>query len=351
MSSHRRPPLLSRRALLGVAGLIAVPAGIAGALQLRSDTPPAEATPGATGHDVPAATTEPSASAGPPVVTSGGGPVPYVAGKTLSGAYLDLSGLSENEAVKLRRQQLGRNERILHVFYAWQDTLPDKIAWLPDKGYPMISWRGTNHADILSGRYDDLIKRNAKALKRFGRPVLLRWGWEMNGDWYAWSAAKNGNDASGYVKSWKHLRKIFADQGADNVSWVWSPNWNDRPAEAWNAKAAYYPGDDQVDWVGVSGYNLNRETPATLFREIYGDYSARKPIMLTEVGSVDRGGTTKADWIILLTRYIKENPALGAVVWFDTDTHPGYHEKWRIDTDAASLAAYKAMVTDPHFSA
>jgi hypothetical protein len=41
---------------------------------------------------------------------------------------------------------------------------------------------------------------------------------------------------------------------------------------------------------------------------------------------------------------------VGAVTWFDTDTHPGYAEKWRIDTDAESLAAYKAMAASARFS-
>ena len=153
------------------------------------------------------------------------------------------------------------------------------------------------------------------------------------------------------VASLTNPRKIFAEEGAKNVSWVWSPNWNDSPRDAWNAKAEYYPGDDQVDWVGVSGYNLHREAPGDLFGQMYADYATRKPLMITEVGAVDRGGRTKADWITLLAGWVEKNPGVGAVVWFDTDTHPGFDEKWRIDTDPASLAAFQTMARDPHFSA
>ena len=347
--SHRAPAHFSRRGVLGLAALVAVPAAAFGVLQARAKTPPAEATTGGAGRDVPAAAA-PSPSTAPKIITSGGGPVPYPAGRTMLGAYLDLDGMSEAAAVRMRRKQLGRDLRILHVFYAWTDVLPDRIAWLPDKAVPMISWRGTGYAEILSGAHDDLIRRNARALKRFGRPVLLRWGWEMNGDWYTWSAAKNGNDASGYVQCWRHLRKLFAEEGAGNVSWVWSPNWNDSPQAGWNTKAEFYPGDEHVDWVGVSGYNLNREIPGDLFGKIYADYAGRKPLMIAEVGAVDRGGRTKADWITLLAEWVKANPAVGAVVWFDTDTHYNYHEKWRVDTSPEALAAYVAMARDPHFS-
>jgi hypothetical protein len=348
---HRAPQRFGRRIFLGLAGLAAVPVATAAMLQSRAaDIPPAEATTGGSVDPSPTASPTPATtSTGTPVVTRGGGPVPYRSGKAMLGAYLDLDDLSEAAAVGLRRRQLGRDLRIMHQFFAWTDTLPRRIAWLPDDAYPMISWRGTDHASVLRGDHDDLIRRNARQLKRFDRPVLLRWGWEMNGDWYAWSGAKNRNNAAGYVKVWKRLRTMFAAEGADNVSWVWSPNWNDSPAEDWNTKARYYPGDDLVDWVGVSGYNLHRETPGRLFQGLYDAYAPRKPIMITEIGAVDRGGRTKADWITLAGNWIEQHPAIGAVVWFDTDTHPGYHEKWRIDTDPAALAAFKAVARDPHF--
>ncbi|MEV6487731.1 glycosyl hydrolase [Actinoplanes sp. NPDC051633] len=347
---HRAPKRYQRRVFLGLAGLAAVPTGAVFMLQSRTQAPPAEATTGPSAAPSASPSASPSAAVTvPKIVTSGGGPVPFRRGRAMLGAYLGLDGLSPASAVDLRRRQLGRDLRILHVFYAWTDVLPRSIAWLPDDAYPMISWRGTDHASVLRGDHDALIARNAKQIRRFGRPVLLRWGWEMNGDWYAWGGADNGDNAAGYVKVWKRIRSIFADQGADNVSWVWSPNWNDSPAAKWNAKARYYPGDDQVDWVGVSGYNLHREAPGTMFQPIYDAYATRKPIMITEIGSVDRGGSTKADWITLAANWIEQHPAIGGVVWFDTDTHPGYHEKWRIDTDRESLAAFRAMARDAHF--
>jgi hypothetical protein len=350
--SHRARPALSRRGLLGVAAAVAIPAGVFGVRKLRG-----EASVTGTPAPVPPSSSSAPGSAAPsvpprPVNTlRGGGPVPYVPGKVLLGSYLDLTGMSEAQALTLRREQLGREQRIVHMFYAWQDNLPESVGWMPRNAYPMISWRGTGLAPIDGGSFDGLIARNARRLRRFGRPLMLRWGWEMNGDWYAWSAAKNGEDASGYVRSWRRIHDIFRAEKATNVSFVWSPNWNDSPDVAWNRMARYYPGDDYVDWVGVSGYNLHREKPATLFSGIVKAYGTKKPIMITEVGAVDRGGSTKADWITLFSAWCEQNPAVGAVTWFDTDTHPGYHEKWRVDTNADSLAAYRAMARDPHFSA
>jgi hypothetical protein len=355
---HRRGGPLSRRHMLGLAGLAAVPAVTYGLHRWRSgEVPGATTTPTPVGTDVPVHGTpsqspgsRPSSSPKPAVVTKGGGPVPFRNGRAMLGAYLDLDGMSPSEALALRRRQLGREERIVHVFYGWSDPLPRSIPYLSDTAIPMVSWRGRDYADLLDGSSDALIERAARNLRRLGRPTLLRWGWEMNGDWYEWSGPRNDDDPDGFIRCWRRLRGIFADQGADNVSWVWSVNWNNSPNASWNRYQHYYPGDEHVDWVGVSGYNLHRELPDKLFGGVYGAYAAKKPIMITEIGAVDRGGTTKADWITRFGQWVKQHSAVGAVTWFDTDTHPGFGERWRVDTDPGSLAAYRAMARDPRFA-
>jgi hypothetical protein len=351
--SHRRDTPVSRRGLLGLAALAALPVAGFGYSQMRSDGTPsgtsATKSPGKGAVSEPSAapTPEPFAQAKPGEQL--GGTVPFVPGKALFGSYLGLDGMEYSEALALRKKQLGREQRIVHVFYAWRDNLPSSIPYLPKGAIPMVSWRGPKHETILSGESDSYIAASARQLRDLDRPTLLRWGWEMNGDWYAWGGFKNNKNAQGYVDCYQHLWKIFQKQGADNVSWVWSPNWNNAPNEAWNRMEAYYPGDEYVDWVGVSGYNLHKEDPATLFDPIYQKYSPIKPLMITEIGSVDRGGTTKADWITAFTKYIEQRPAFGGVTWFDTDTHPSWPERWRIDTDPASTAAYRAMARNPRF--
>ena len=347
---HRRGAPVSRRSLLGMAGLAALPAATYGLHRWHADEVPAGAlTPAPAGTDVPVRATPSPSRSTPQVVTKGGGPVPFHHGKVLLGAYLDLHGMSAAQAQALRRRQLGRNERIVHVFYGWTDPLPHSIPYLPDTAFAMISWRGSAYHDILDGSSDALIERAARNVRRLRRPVLLSWGWEMNDSWHDWSGPRNGDDPAGFIRCWRRLRSIFADQGAGNVAWVWSVNWKDSPDASPNRYQHYYPGDEHVDWVGVSGYNLDRELPGTLFDGVYDTYATKKPIIITEVGAVDRGGTTKADWITQFRRWVKQHPAVGAVTWFDTDTHHGSDERWRVDTDPGALSAYRAMARDPRF--
>jgi hypothetical protein len=336
---------VTRRAFLGLAA--ALPLAVAGCSQSRQVAPSAVGTPAPSAPGVKVAPA-PAASVPKPATSSAaapawGGPVPFTAGKAMLGSYLALDGMSYRKAVALRHEQLGRDARIAHVFYEWADTLPSSVPGAPDGAIPMVSWRGAGYAEITSGRSDDLIAAAARRLRAFDQPVLLRWGWEMNGNWFDWGGANNGDDPSGYIKAWRRMHRIFQEEKATDVAWVWSPNWNSWPRTDWNNYADYYPGDRYVDWVGVSGYNLENERPGTLYDPIYREFGKRKPIMLSEIGAVDHGGSTKADWIAEFSRYMRTRPNIGAVVWFDTDTHPGYSERWRIDTDKASLAAFRTM--------
>lgn len=279
--------------------------------------------------------------------TAGAVKPPYEPGKVLLGAYLDLKGQTEQQALALREQQLGRDLRVLHLYYDWASPMPQSP---PAAGtILMISWGGTSYAPILNGSQDALIAAAADALAGLKAPVFLRWAWEMNGNWFDWDGAHNGNNPAGYIKAWKHIHDIFVAHHALNVAWVWGPNAGSVPGAAWNDMNNYYPGDDYVDWVAVSGYSTGRDNPDSLFGDIVKRYGSRKPIMIAETGALERGGTVKADWIKALQAWVIAHPAVGALVWFDTDNDKGTDKNWRIDSSASSLAAYRALADDPHF--
>jgi hypothetical protein len=353
MTDH---PRLGRRRLLTLAALATVPAACS-----RSATPAAPAVAGPVPTAPPAA---PPAVAAPargavPVarkaragraVAARGGPVPAVAGRAMAGSYLRLSGRSLTESLALRRSQLRRDQRIVHLFHAWADRMPTAVPEIGDSTL-MISWHGTRIASVDNGSQDGVIRSAAERLAGYGEPMLLRWAWEMNGDWFPWDGSHNGDDPAAYGRAHRRIHRIFRAAGADNVAFVWSPNWNSSPAAAWNRMGAYYPGDTYVDWVGVSGYNFYRESPATLFGGVVRAFGARKPVMLAETAAIDHGGTSKARWIAALSAYVRRTPAIGAVVWFDTDVQHDSPHNFRFDTSPAALAAYRSMVRHAHFTA
>jgi hypothetical protein len=340
---------MTRRVLLGGAAAAAVSGVAVGMHRFTRHSPTAPSWPASS--PPPSPPLPPSASPKPtPVGKPGwGGPVAFKAGRAMLGAYLDLAGMTFDQAMALRRRQLGRGEKVIHLFYGFADHLPSSLD-LPAGAIPLISWRGVPYQTILGGHSDSIIKAAARNLARLKQPVFLRWAWEMNGNWYPWGGPNNDNDPQGYVDCWRYLHRIFTQQNARNVAWVWSINWNNRPPAATNRFQSYYPGDSYVDWVGLSGYNLGHESPQTLYDPLYNAYATRKPVFITEIAAADFGGVTKGDFIRKFSAYVAARPAIGAVAWFDTDTHKDAPYNWRIDANTDSLAAYKAMASSARFA-
>jgi hypothetical protein len=345
---NRPPARLTRRGLLTAAAAAALPAAC------TRRTPPAAAPPSPAAAS-PAASTSAAPAPSARVLTGteaarlSGGPVAFEPGKAMLGSYLALDGMSLEQSLALRRKQLGRDQRIVHFFYDWTDNLPSSRPDIGDSTL-LVSWGGTRYAEITGGSADKLIAAAARRLAAHDRPTLLRWGWEMNGNWFDWDGVHNGRKPAGYVTAWRRLHRIFRDEGAGNVAWVWGPNWNSGPNVSWNAYEHYYPGDAYVDWVGVSGYPFGTQSPKTLFHRICAEYGSRKPIMLAETAAIDHGGHSKADWIATFNAYVQATPSIGGVVWFDTDTQPGTDENFRIDSSGATLTAYRAMARSARFA-
>lgn len=116
---------------------------------------------------------------------------------------------------------------------------------------PMISWGVDLTRDkVLDGSDDAYIRAQARALAAYGKPVFVRLDWEMNGNWYPeWDGTAVSPTV--YVQSWRYIREYFWLEGADNVSFVWSPNVGDPTG---NAAYDWYPGNAYVDWVALDAY-------------------------------------------------------------------------------------------------
>lgn len=94
-----------------------------------------------------------------------------------------------------------------------------------------------------NGDYDEVIKKYSAWAKSANRPIYLRIGYEFDG-------SHNELEPNEYVKAYRHIVDLMREEGAGNVAFVWhsyaSRPFNDFPLSAW------YPGDDYVDWVGIS---------------------------------------------------------------------------------------------------
>jgi hypothetical protein len=290
--------------------------------------------------------------------------------------------------------KLGNRPSMVGYFGGWDETFrPDAVtrAWQRNT-MPMLTWESrpidspNSQVDepdytmpkILGdpdtgtpGAYDDYIRQYARDIVSTGLPLAIRFDHEMNGIWYPWAEDNghgdsiNGNRTGDYVKMWQHVHDIFQQEGAnDLVIWVWAPNIiNNLPSahKSLEYLQSLYPGDEYVDWVGLSGYLRPTYKPENNFTFDYSFGSSLdqlrqitdKPILLAEIGASEIGGH-KAAWLTDVFDALArpENDDIIGLSWFNLAV-TSYVEgelatnDWRIDSRPESLQAFSDGISDP----
>ncbi|WP_394278639.1 glycoside hydrolase family 26 protein [Microbacterium sp.] len=216
-------------------------------------------------------------------------------------------------------------------------------------------------------------------ITRLGVPVVVRFAHEMNGSWYAW-----GQQPELYVETFRNVATAVHDQ-VPGATMMWAPNYGGGYPFTGGAYAAipgsadgrvldtdddgalssaddpyapYYPGDEYVDWVGMSLYHWGSRHPwgenempepgkfvqqlrgeynglggdDTAVPDFYAEYGERrgKPVAIPETAAlvVDRGDTRaqrriKQAWAeqVFEPSLREELPALRMINWFEWAKH------------------------------
>jgi hypothetical protein len=260
--------------------------------------------------------------------------------------------------------QAGARPQLLLTFVAWrrEGEFPFPEAFCrfarEHRAVPIITWEPWEPwsewfpllEEIAAGKYDRQVRRWATVSRQQRHTILLRFGHEMNGDWYPWSERKDARQSAGrYVQAWRRIRRRFTEAGASNVQFIWCPNFE--PAEA---IARFYPGDDVVDWIGIDVYNQPDwpRPAAEMIEPVYAFAVQRdKPVILAEVGCAeasegavesfpDVASHSKARWIDGLFRTLEARPAVRGMVWFNVSKEAD----WRIGSSSSAAAAYRGGI-------
>ena len=238
-------------------------------------------------------------------------------------------------------------------------------------GYLEAAWNVPNETKeeldkINSGAWDSYIISNLQYLNSISDTykVLLRFGAEVN----VWASLPQSASAVAEMAAYQQsfinaFRRIatLADTHAPKVAMVYSPNdvsnWYTSPED-------FYPGDEYVDWVGMSTYFDGNSTAENKYGSMDAYYSSglyenhmmriskivesfgnRKPIMISECGFSYTDDASKARATEAMKKfYAYVNmvyPQVKAVFHFNTD-FGGKH--YSIANDAAFHETYKAAV-------
>jgi len=183
---------------------------------------------------------------------------------------------------------------------------------------------------IARGRHDAYIRKWARDVVAYRKPIVLRLMHEMNGTWYPWSPGINGNSARSFRQAWRHIHHIFRREGATNVSWIFSVDSQagGRPTSR-SRLNQYYPGSAYVDWVGLSGFNWGQRRRGSflsferVFRRSYNVVRGfNKPVMFAEMGTAAAEKSRAPMWVRdALNSTASRFPLVKALVWYDA-RHP-----------------------------
>lgn len=260
---------------------------------------------------------------------------------------------------------LGRSLPIVHDFFGfYDDWVPRARTVLQSGKTPLITWEpwtngstGIPLDEIIGGTHDTIIRARGTAARDLGGKMFLRWGHEMNGNWYPWAGFNNGANAAAtqkYIAAYRRIHDLFEAAGATNVLWVFCPNVDSVPGDAWNAWANYYPGDDYVDWMGFDGYNWGTVQSGSTWRSfsaiagaIYPSLAGKnKPIMIAETASAEQGGD-KAAWIAgILPALQTSYPAIKAFVWFEVNKETD----WRVESTPGARDSFVSFANAPYMN-
>ncbi len=316
-----------------------------------------------------------------------------------TGAYMEFGEREDNvslEAIEEFEEQVGKHQAIVAFSSYWgEQHFPAEAARLvaAHGSIPLLFWSPWDwpyredlvevHGpdkyrldNILAGQWDAYIDAWADDAKTLGTPLLVSLCNEANGYWFPWSATYYGGEKrladsnppryagpEFFKRVYRYVVDRVRARGATNVLWVLHLNNFSDPYAPWNAMEQYYPGDDYVDWLGLSVYGqLFPDDPKweefenmaeTPYEEIC-KLSPTKPVMFAEwgVGEFPEKGS-KADWISegfeqMRTRF----PRLHAAVY--------WHERWqnnksmlysnlKVNSSPAALEAYRRGIGTPYW--
>lgn len=219
-----------------------------------------------------------------------------------------------------------------------------------------IGWEPANGLDAVT---DDVVRQWAREAKAAGIPIFLRYASEMNGDWVVWHG-----DPQKYIDKFKMVHDIMAEE-APNVAMVWSPG--DVPMYSMDA---YYPGDDYVDWVGVSMYtepyengdpqqgNMQATSPIERLDHLYKTYADRKPLMISETAVSHYANLPQesfTDYGLLNLQRLYEvmpfkYPRLKSITYFNVNLEMKESKNnYLLRDNEAMLKLYKQLISSPYY--
>lgn len=265
-----------------------------------------------------------------------------------------VEGFPTSESIEMLKKETPFFPDFLSFYLQWPKG--DEAFVVPSESFdaiwkagsvPILTWepmyyennqkKSIDLTDVMAGMYDAYMSQVAESIKAYKKPLLLRFAHEMNLEEYRWGMKGNYNEEAPqrYQKLFRYVVDLFRKAHVDNVLWVFCPNADSMPNVPWNVAAAYYPGDDYVDILGMDGYNWSGTTSfESVLNSLYHQLKAinpKKPILVFETAA-DGTSQQKQAWI-KAAQDTAETWGLTGIIWFQVNKE----RKWKMPYPAEAL--------------
>lgn len=285
------------------------------------------------------------------------------------GVYMQSSPTNNFADTIAFQEILGYKLKYHLFFHAWGSTDRDfpfyYFEMLSSQGItPILTWEPWNRdfaapatpqedfslSSIANGNHDEYIASWALSAKQVSAPMIIRFAHEMNTDpgtkaWYPWQG-----EPDNYIAAFTRVVQIFRTNSVDNVKFMWNPIFY----TGREVPQQYYPGDEYVDYIGITVINLGNlqglageeyfwlNCPFILNYQLNPIIQAEfnKPVIISEILTTDNGGS-KAEWFEQCIEQIPQKGIIKAMVFYHSNDETGRWTQapidWRITSNANTL--------------
>ncbi|KAI5820278.1 glycoside hydrolase superfamily [Pyronema omphalodes] len=240
----------------------------------------------------------------------------------------------------------GRGPTIVNLYFNWEhlgglnEPLNCHIAAVKAAGAVLMltiePWQGLG-SDVISDEKVEEMAKLAREINNAGVGLFVRFAHEMNGDWYPWGA-----NPKQFTAAFSKISKAIK-AATKNTLMVWAPNtgvgYPFRGAGKYFPSAdseqykqmdtnqdgaldanddpftPYYPGDDVVDWVGISLYSKRENSKPTELANTVADRTSLQTYITNP--NADKS-------FDIYTKFVKEKGKPFMIAETGASFYPGY---------------------------
>lgn len=152
------------------------------------------------------------------------------------------------------------------------------------------------------------------------------------------------------------MHDIFDQEGANEyATWVFETYETSTWIKA-DSPWRYYPGDEYVDWQGISGYSRHFSGKSSsmslgsIIHTLYSSYRSKtpdKPVLLSEFGKTK--GNSQPRWLEGAFKYFKNHPGIKGAIYWDNILEVTHTPRDDHTLSEKSFQTLNTLLGDPYF--